>query len=264
MTVGQWISDDTKVTWIYGILGFLLFLMVWQMACVFTDFGTIFPSPGVSIRTFFMAFIEPIGRYTLLGHISISLKRVLIGYGLSSVAGIIIGLLMGYSKMAHAIIYPIFCIVRPIPGIAWIPLAILWIGIGESTIYFIIFMGGFSQMVMNTMDGAQHISPELVGVAKVLGAKENQIFRKIVLPSSVPYIFTGLQTSLSTSWMAVLAAEMITAREGAGWLILAGMQTGRIENNVIGMISIGAVGLLLASLLRETERRLCIWTVRSR
>ncbi len=257
-------SKDSRETWFYGIMGLLVFLLVWQAACIFTDFGRIFPTPGVSLSAFFHAFIEPIGRYTLLGHISISLRRVLIGYTLSSISGIIIGLLMGYSKLAHAIIYPIFSIIRPIPGIAWIPLAILWIGIGEPTIHFIIFMGGFSQMVMNTMDGAQHIDMELVGVAKVLGAKESQIFRKIVLPSSIPYIFTGLQTSLSTSWMAVLAAEMITAREGAGWLIIAGMQTGKIENNVIGMISIGAVGLVLATLLRNSERRLCRWSVRSR
>lgn len=260
----QILTKDARESWIYGILGIVAFLFVWQLACNFTNFGKIFPTPAVSLRAFFVAFVKPIGRFTLLGHIAISLRRVLVGYILSSVVGIIIGLLMGYSKMAHAIIYPIFCIIRPIPGIAWIPLAILWIGIGEPTIYFIIFMGGFSQMVMNTMDGAQNLSDELVGVAKVLGAKENQIFRKIVLPSAIPYIFTGLQTSLSTSWMAVLAAEMITAREGAGWLILAGMQTGRIENNVIGMLSIGGVGLILASLLRSTERRLCRWSVRSR
>lgn len=258
------LTKDTRDSWIYGILGIISFLIVWQTACIFTDFGKIFPTPIVSLRAFFMAFVKPIGRYTLLDHIAISLRRVLVGYILSSLAGVVIGLLMGYSKMAHAIIYPIFCIIRPIPGIAWIPLAILWIGIGEPTIYFIIFMGGFSQMVMNTMDGAQNLSDELVGVAKVLGARENQIFRKIVLPSAIPYIFTGLQTSLSTSWMAVLAAEMITAREGAGWLILAGMQTGRVENNVIGMISIGGVGLILASLLRNLERRLCRWSVRSR
>lgn len=258
------LTKKSRETWTYGFLGILIFLFLWHMACLFTNFGKIFPTPVFSLKAFLWAFVNPIGKYTLLGHIAISLKRVLVGYILSSIAGIIIGLAMGHSKLVHAIIYPIFSIIRPIPGIAWIPLAILWIGIGEPTIYFIIFMGGFSQMVMNTMDGAQHVSKELIGVAKVLGAKENQIFRKIVLPYSVPYIFTGLQTSLSTSWMAVLAAEMITAREGAGWLILAGMQTGRIENNVIGMIAIGAVGLILASILRESERRLCIWSVRSR
>ncbi len=258
------LTKDSRDTWMYGFLGILIFLFLWHIACLFTNFGKIFPTPVFSFKAFFSAFINPIGKYTLLGHILVSLKRVLVGYILSSLTGILIGLAMGHSKMAHAIIYPLFSIIRPIPGIAWIPLAILWIGIGEPTIYFIIFMGGFSQMVMNTMDGAQHVSRELIGVAKVLGARENQIFRKIVLPYSVPYIFTGLQTSLSTSWMAVLAAEMITAREGAGWLILAGMQTGRIENNVIGMIAIGAVGLILASVLREIERRLCRWSVRSR
>ncbi|MDY0287932.1 MAG: ABC transporter permease [Sphaerochaeta sp.] len=256
-------SKNARDTLVYGILGIISFLLVWQLACLFTNFGRIFPTPGESFRALMLAFVEPIGKYTIVGHIATSLRRVLIGYVLSSVCGIFLGLLMGYSEMANAILFPIFSIIRPIPGIAWIPLAILWIGIGESTIYFIIFMGGFSQMVMNTIDGAQQVNRELVGVAKVLGIRRHQLFGRILLPSAVPYIFTGLQTSLSTSWMAVLAAEMITATEGVGWLILSGMQTGRVVNNVIGMLSIGGVGLILASLLREAERRLCIWSVRS-
>ena len=149
------LTKDSRDTWMYGFLGILIFLFLWHIACLFTNFGKIFPTPVFSFKAFFSAFINPIGKYTLLGHILVSLKRVLVGYILSSLTGILIGLAMGHSKMAHAIIYPLFSIIRPIPGIAWIPLAILWIGIGEPTIYFIIFMGGFSQMVMNTMDGAQ-------------------------------------------------------------------------------------------------------------
>lgn len=255
------ISKNIRESVFYGTGGILMFILMWYVASNFTKFGIVFPSPEVSIPEFFKAFYAPIGKHALLGHIGISLYRVAVGYTLSAVLGTVVGLTMGYSKMANAIIRPIFAIIRPIPGIAWIPIAIMWLGIGNTTIYFIIFVGGFSQMVMNSLAGAQQVRSELIGVAKVLGAKDKQIFMKIVLPAAVPYIFAGLQISLATSWMAVLAAEMITATEGAGWLILSGMQTGKMVNNVIGMISIGIVGLLLATIIREVERRLCSWAV---
>jgi ABC-type nitrate/sulfonate/bicarbonate transport system permease component len=253
------LDRDFRESIIYGAAGIFLFIFIWYLGSTYTNFGKVFPSPVDSLPAFFEALFVPIGKYTLLGHIGISLFRVAVGYTLSSIIGTTVGLLMGYSKIASAIIRPIFAIIRPIPGIAWIPIAIMWLGIGNPTIYFIIFVGGFSQMVMNTIAGAQQVPKELIGVAKVLGAKENQIFVKVILPAAVPYIFAGLQISLATSWMAVLAAEMITATEGAGWLILSGMQTGKAVNNVIGMISIGLVGLLLATLIREVERRLCSW-----
>lgn len=249
-------------TVVLGALGIIAFLLAWQMACMLTRFGTIFPAPYEVLRGMVRGFYEPIGSTTLLGHLGVSLSRVLVGYTLSSIAGIVVGLLMGASKLGKAILYPIFNIIKPIPGIAWIPIAIMWFGIGNATIYFIIFVGGFAQMVMNVMSGAANVNPELIGVARVLGLKKNRVFFTIVLPSCVPYIFTGLQVSLSTSWMAVLAAEMITATSGCGWLILAGMQSGVMLNNVLGMIAIGIVGLILATVMRILERRLCSWKER--
>lgn len=247
---------------IYGVMGIAVFLAVWQTAVVATDFGKIFPGPLKVLTGFFQAVITPIGKRRIQGHVAISLWRVLVGYTLSAVLGTIVGLLMGASRLCKAIINPIFTMIKPIPGIAWIPIAILWFGTGNTTIYFIIFVGGFSQMVMNTMAGAENVNTELVGVARVLGLKKNRTFISIVLPAMVPYIFAGLQISLSTSWMAVLAAEMITATSGCGWLILSGMQTGNMVNNVIGMVSIGVVGLILATLMRDAERRLCAWKER--
>lgn len=257
------ILQSKKIQTIFiGALGIFTFLVIWQISVMVTRFGTIFPAPFKVLLGMANGVFEPIGKNTLLGHVGISLSRVLVGYILSSLAGTLVGLIMGASKLGKAIFNPIFNIIKPIPGIAWIPLAILWFGTGNVTIYFIIFVGGFAQMVMNTMAGAENVSQELIGVARVLGLKKNRIFLTIVLPSCVPYIFSGLQVSLSTSWMAVLAAEMITATSGCGWLILSGMQSGNMVNNVMGMISIGIVGLILASFMRVMERRLCSWKER--
>lgn len=258
----EFVQGKKMQTVLIGALGILSFLVVWHGAVLFTRFGTIFPAPFQVLSGMVKAVYEPIGKNTLPGHVGISLSRVLVGYTLSTIAGTLVGLVMGASKLGKAVLNPVFNIIKPIPGIAWIPLAILWFGTGNTTIYFIIFVGGFSQMVMNTMAGAENVSQELIGVARVLGLKKNRMFLTIVLPSCIPYIFTGLQVSLSTSWMAVLAAEMITATSGCGWLILSGMQSGNMVNNVMGMISIGIIGLVLASLMRYMERRLCSWKER--
>ena len=247
-----------------GALAILCVFFLWYFAASYTRVSMFFPTPQKVFAKFVESLTVPIGKYTLGMHVAYSLKRVFVGFGLSSVTGIILGVAMGYSKTINAIIRPIFNIIRPIPGLAWIPLGILWFGIGETTKYFIIFMGGFSNIVLNSFDGTNKVDPTLVGAAELLGANRFQIFMHIILPSATPYIFAGLQVSLSTSWMAVLAAEMISSYEGAGWIINMGMNTGDTVLILVGMISIAIVGFALAIIMRVLERRLCSWTVRGK
>lgn len=247
-----------------GALAILCVFFLWYFAASYTRVSMFFPTPQKVFAKFVESLTVPIGKYTLGMHVAYSLKRVFVGFGLSSVTGIILGVAMGYSKTINAIIRPIFNIIRPIPGLAWIPLGILWFGIGETTKYFIIFMGGFSNIVLNSFDGTNKVDPTLVGAAELLGANRFQIFMHIILPSATPYIFAGLQVSLSTSWMAVLAAEMISSYEGAGWIINMGMNTGDTVLILVGMISIAIVGFALANIMRVLERRLCSWTVRGK
>lgn len=247
-----------------GALAILCVFFLWYFAASYTRVSMFFPTPQKVFAKFVESLTVPIGKYTLGMHVAYSLKRVFVGFGLSSVTGIILGVAMGYSKTINAIIRPIFNIIRPIPGLAWIPLGILWFGIGETTKYFIIFMGGFSNIVLNSFDGTNKVDPTLVEAAELLGANRFQIFMHIILPSATPYIFAGLQVSLSTSWMAVLAAEMISSYEGAGWIINMGMNTGDTVLILVGMISIAIVGFALANIMRVLERRLCSWTVRGK
>ncbi len=246
---------------LWGIIGLMSILLIWQISVMVTSLGRIMPEPIEVVKSFLISSIKPVGRYTLLQHMLFSLLRVFVGFSLSGVSGIILGIAMGRSKTINSIASPIFNMVRPIPGVAWIPLAILWFGIGETTKYFIIFMGGFAQVVVNTMSGARKVDKTLVGAARMLGANKRQEFFRIVIPSSVPYIFAGLQISLSTSWMAVLAAEMVSSYKGSGWIIITGMNNGNTVQILVGMISIGVVGLGLANLMRIIERRLCSWRI---
>ncbi|WP_332447304.1 ABC transporter permease [Sphaerochaeta sp.] len=247
-----------------GMFAILSVLFAWYSASTYTNAALFFPNPIEVLVYFVHSLSHKIGKYNLTMHTLFSLKRVAVGFGLSSISGIILGVAMGYSKTINAIVRPLFNIIRPIPGLAWIPLAILWFGIGETTKYFIIFMGGFANIVLNSYDGTIKVNPTLEGAARLLGANDVQVFFHVILPSATPYIFAGLQVSLSTSWMAVLAAEMISSYEGAGWIINMGMQTGDTTLILVGMVAIAIVGFLLANIMRIIERSLCSWTIRGR
>lgn len=255
------LSNEKVQNIIWGTAGLLFVLIIWQLSVAFTTMGRVIPGPFEVFKSLFSYIFKPMGKYTLIGHTLVSLTRVLVGFTLSAVCGIILGIGMGCSEKINAIVRPIFHMVRPIPGVAWIPIAILWLGIGEEAKIFIIFMGGFAQVVLNTMDGARRVDPTLLGAARMLGANKRQEFFKIVLPYSVPYIFAGLQISLSTSWMAVLAAEMVSSYKGSGWIIITGMNNGDTVQILIGMISIGVVGLMIAFIMRIIERLLCSWRI---
>lgn len=251
-------SEKSEKT-IYAAAAILFFFLAWAFITTFTAARETTPGPIEVLKLLIKSFFEPIGRYTIYGHLYFSLRRVLVGYTVAAVLGIIVGLSMGTSRYAEAVIKPIFELIRPIPPIAWIPLVILWFGVGELPKYAIIFIGSFTNVTLNAYTGAQRVDPDLIGCARMLGTGNRDIFLRVILPSSLPQIFAGMQVALSTAWMAVLAAEMVGAQEGCGWIILRGSDTTNIPLVLVGMVVIGVVGLVLATIMREAERRLCSW-----
>jgi len=249
-----------KVFW--SATAIVTVMFIWQLIVITIPVGNLMPSPFKVFGFFFSSFVEPVGKYIMPHHILFSLRRMLIGFAIAAALGIIVGVGMGTSKLFRSIMRPIFEMLRPIPPIAWIPLAILWLGIGERTKYFIIFLGSFTQITLNSFAGANQVDPTLIGAARMLGANERQIFFKIILPSATPNIFSGLQVALGSAWMAVLTAEMVRSSEGAGWIIIMGSETGNTTQVLAGMIAIGFFGFLIAELMHAIERRLCEWNVR--
>ena len=163
-----------------------------------------------------------------------------------------------------ALFRPIFEILRPIPPIAWIPLSIVWFGLGESSKYFLIMYSAFCAVTMNAYSGVRSVDPELIGAAKMLGANNRQVFTTIVLPSCVPQIFAGLQIAVGTSWATVVAAEMVRSSEGVGWVIIRGQDSNSTVQIIVGIVAIGIVGYILAVTMRAIESRLCKWSVRGK
>lgn len=233
------------------------FLLVWQLSSMYTTLGELIPGPLAVIQYLFSG--KKIGRHTFLSHCGYSMSRVLIAYTAACFVGVSLGLLMGWYKRVEAFVMPLFNLVRPVPPIAWTSLAILWFGLGEMPKWFIIFIAAFCNVVINAYDGARSVDRQLVGCAKMLGSSDRQIFLRVVLPSAVPYIFAGMQIALSNSWAAVVAAEMIRASEGLGWVIVTGQSVNNMEQILAGIVMIGIIGLLLSVVMRKVEERCCRW-----
>lgn len=249
---------------LYGALGILVFLCIWHAAAKLTSLGRVMPDPVTVFGGFFRAFVEPIGTKTMALHILISLRRMLIPYAAGGVAGVLVGVLMGWYKTADAIFMPYIQMLRPIPPIAWIPLSIIWFGFDEGSKYFLIFLACFFTIALTTYNGVKSVDETLIRAAKMLGAKDNQLFTTIVLPTTVPYIFSGLQVALGSAWATIVAAEMIRSSEGVGWLIVRGQDVGNMTQIMVGIVAIALTGLLITTIMRGVESKLCAWTVRGK
>lgn len=203
--------------------------------------------------------VHPISKAILPIHILVSLARVLSAFVIASIIGVVFGILLGWYGTFHDIAWPVFEIIRPIPPIAWIPLVILWCGIGETSKVIIVFIGAVVPIVLNTYTGICQVDRMLLKAAKSVGANDMATMFEIVLPASLPSIVAGMKTALSTGWMCVLAAEMVVAKQGVGFLIIRGMDSGDSALIIAGMLVIGVVSAGITWVLDHMEVRLCSW-----
>ncbi len=197
----------------------------------------------------------------LFVHIGRSLGRVLGGYGVAALIGIPVGIGIALWALFEDAFDPVVELLRPIPPLAWIPLGILWFGIGDTQNMFIIFLGAFFPIVLNTIAGVQGVDRTLVWGALTLGGSRRQILREIILPGALPLILTGLRIGLGVGWMALVAAELVAARSGLGFMIQSARYAFVTERVILGMVVIGLLGLAMDRGMREIERRVLRWRV---
>lgn len=192
----------------------------------------------------------------LLGHALISTGRVALGFGAGVLVAVPLGVLIARSQAAEPYVDPLLQILRPIPPIAWTPLAILWFGIGLKAIVFLIFLGAFWPMLLNTISGIREV-PRLLGQAAAsLGASRRQVLFTVVLPAAIPFLFTGLRLAFGSAWITIVAAELIAASEGLGYLIMNARRILAAPDIIVGMLTIGLLGLAFDRVFRVIERRL--------
>jgi len=247
---------------VWAIIAIACLMIAWYIGATKSELG-IFPSPIEVLKRLLRAFSEPIGTMTIQMHILYSLSRVAVGVTLGSISGIVLGLFMGMNDDINAFVSPLFYIVRPIPTVAWIPLSIMWFGLGETTKYFLIFISSFTGCTIQAFSGVKSVDQTLIGAAKMLGASDFRVFHTIILPSCVPDICLGIQAALSSGWATVVAAEMVRSSEGVGWLIVAGQNNLDMEQILVGIVVIGCVGAVITTIASIIESRLCRWNNRS-
>ena len=217
------------------------------------------PSPAQVWERLVKTFTKPIAKTTLIGHAWASLRRVLLALLVSWAFGIAFGILIGWNKKARAFFGSIFEVIRPIPPIAWIPIVIMWFGIGEFPKILLVFIGTFVPLVINTSTGIEMVDRINIQVGQIFGGKNRQILKEIVIPTALPSIFAGIRTSVSSGWTTVLAAEMLGANAGLGSLVTRGWQGSDLSLVMVSVITIAIIGALLSTILQKLEKVVCPW-----
>ncbi len=247
-----------------SIAGLIVFFGLWEISVRlgWVSNRTLSP-PSAVIQTFVFKLtnVNPDGS-TLPQHFLQSLKLALSSFVVAVIIGVPLGWVMGYYKVASFLLNPIFEIIRPIPPIAWIPIIILTMGIGMPAKMFIIFVAAFVPCVINSYLGIRLTDPVRINVAKTFGASEWEIFTTVCIPSSMNMVFTGIRLSLNNSWTTLVAAEMLAATRGLGYMIQLGRTLIRPDIIIVGMFTIGITGALLNNVLALFEKKAAPWGYR--
>jgi NitT/TauT family transport system permease protein len=232
-----------------SILLICLLIALWWVVVVQTE-SLIFPTP-LQVVT---GTIELASDGTLLEHIGASLMRVGVGFLIAVLVAVPMGLWMGRVDGAYRTLNPLFQIMRPISPIAWIPLAILWFGVGNLSPIFLIFIAAVFPMIVQTASGVHTIERRYLHAAENFGVSRATLFRRVIVPAVLPEIVVGMRIGLGVAWLVVVAAEMIALRSGLGYMIIDSRNAGnRYDLVIAGMIIIGLIGLLLDGLMRLLE-----------
>ena len=240
-----------------AILACLLF---WDVATrLKLDFGILsfrnVPSPGATAAGMVAFFEGP----NAARHLFASIARVGQGFMIAAIIGITLGLLTGRSRRIADIVMPPLEILRPIPAVAWIPLAILMLPTSEGSMIFITFLGGFFPILLNTAHGVETVDPRLVASARSLGAGRVAVFREIIIPCALPAMLTGLVLGIGSAWFCLVTAEMISGQYGIGYYTWASYTVQDYPGVIVGMILIGLLGMASTLLLRSAGQALMPW-----
>ena len=238
----------------YWLLAVLVAL--WQFASTYWEsLQPLLPPPTDVLA----AGQDLISRGSLQKDILASLKRVGVALLAASLVGIPLGAAIGGSRRIAWSLEPVINFIRPIPPLAWIPLSIMWFGIGDAQNEFIIFLAAVFPILLNTVDGVRNVDRQLIRASRTLGATQTSIVHTVILPATLPSLFVGLRVGTGIAWMALVAGEIVAASSGLGYLINQGRFLFRSDFIIVGMVMIGVIGLLLDALLRLAQSLVMPW-----
>ncbi|MBX2837809.1 MAG: ABC transporter permease [Gammaproteobacteria bacterium] len=247
-----------------GLLSLSVGVLIWHWASAvnfnwFINFENV-PSPG----KVFLAFLGHLQTEVFYTHIGVSMRRILISYSLAVIIGILVGVMMGRSKLIRHFMMPYIEVVRPIPAVAWIPLAILMWPTEESSIIYITFLGALFPIVLNTLHGVEQTPDVLIKASQSLGASRFGIFWHVVLPGALPSIAAGLSIGMGVSWFSLLAGEIISGQYGIGYFTWDAYSLINYQDIVVGMLVIGFLGTASTAAVKFLTRPMLKWQNRAR
>lgn len=248
-----------KYRMVDGLIGLIIpvvLIVLWQiLGSKGIIHQTIMPKPTTLVEK----LIPLIQKGILLRNIVASLRRVLIGYTIGSVLGIILGIIIGVFSFAEKLASIMIGVFRPIPALACIPLLILALGIGEESKIAVIMIGSFWPVLINTIHGIKSVDKKLIQLGVVMEKSKYTIITNIILPAAFPAVFTGLRLGISSSWTNIVAAEMIAASAGMGYMITYAREMSQPAQVLIGILSIGIIGLLIDAIVIWVEKKVVYW-----
>jgi NitT/TauT family transport system permease protein len=241
----------------------ILLILIWDRAVAMT--GTrLIPSPyQVAVMMYDFSFggiYDDAFSGTILIHVWKSVQRVYGGFFLAALIGIPLGLLIGRIKVLRQLLDPTISLLRPIPVTAWLPLSMIFFGLGPNAAIFLVFLGAFYPILLNTIFGVRSIDPRLFEAASMLGCSGTRMFRQIVLPASLPAIFNGLRVAHGFAWILIVVGEMTGVPTGLGSVVMDGRTLSRTDLVITGMIVIGACGFITDRIIVAISNRLLSWS----
>ncbi|WP_446008391.1 ABC transporter permease [Candidatus Electrothrix sp.] len=244
-------THSTLTKNIAPVLSFTVLVLVWEATVRLSGWDTnVLPGPYKVLES----MTELIANGSIFKHTVASLFRVTLGFYIAAILGIPLGIILGRSQIASILFSPVISFLRPISPLAWIPLAMLWFGIGDKPAIFLIFLASFFPIVMATTVAVHSINPTYFYVAANFNFSRTEVIQKVVIPAIIPDVITALRLSVAIAWVVVVAAEMIAVQSGLGYLILDSRNGLRMDYVMDGMIVIGLIGLFLDYIMRRLSR----------
>ena len=229
--------------------------VAWAIAAYFINQQTVLPSFASTMREFFAAWVNA----RVISNLLLTLQRVLLGCFYAVILGTVIGLIMGYSEKCMTVLSPIVNSVRQVPIMAWVPLSIVWFGLGEGPTVFLIFMSALFPLILNIIAGVSGIDKNYINAARSMGANTPAIFRDVIIPGTLPSFLTGLRLAVGAGWMSVICAEFIATSSGFGFLMIEAQERIQTPKLYALMIISAIVGFLMDQVIRFAERKLTGW-----
>ncbi|MBR1368064.1 ABC transporter permease [Methanocalculus chunghsingensis] len=246
--------------WYLKVIPPLFLLLAWEVASILINNPFILPTPTSVALVLLSPMADILGSGSIIDNALLSIWRVILGFGLAVLCAVPAGIIIGRYRIIDELVNPLIQLFRPIPPLAWVPLALAWFKIGLASIVFIIFIGSFFPVLINTIDGVRRVNRTWIETALIYGAKGWKLLVYVIIPAAAPAIWTGLRVGFGVAWMCVVAAEMLPGtNSGIGYLIMYSYNWGQVQVIIAGMIVIGIIGIGADLLFRTIEKKKFQW-----